>query len=294
MNVELVKFKNKTGLYLDGIYYNNSKSTAVIIHIHGSFGNFYSNSFINTMGKKYTDHNINFLSINLTQHDGLAEGIRSINNQNYWEYIGYSISDYNECVNDIYGAIQFAKSRGNQRIILQGHSLGCNRILLFLSKAIESYDIILLSPTNSKDLQQKWIAPESLDHQIERLINASDQNFINYKEHGVNTTSGYIDNSKDDAPYIPICNKALLSLITNDSLDIIQFVTQTMFSKSNIFFYFGGDDEYQTDPLSEYVSAFEASFANTEYLFIKGGTHNFSGYEDDVIDAIISWISKER
>ena len=43
MKGELVKFKNSEGLFLDGMYFASEDSKKVIIHIHGSFGNFYSN-----------------------------------------------------------------------------------------------------------------------------------------------------------------------------------------------------------------------------------------------------------
>ena len=76
MKGELVKFKNSEGLFLDGMYFACEDSKKVIIHIHGSFGNFYSNYFIKEMADVYVTAGFNFLTFNLTQHDGIAEAVR--------------------------------------------------------------------------------------------------------------------------------------------------------------------------------------------------------------------------
>lgn len=292
MITELVKFKNKTGLYLDGLYFSVPEADTVIVHVHGSFGNFYSNSFIKTMAESYTNNKINFLSFNLTQHDGVAEAVRAQHGVECWEYIGYSLSKYEECLYDISGAIAFVQSQGNNRIVLQGHSLGCNRILYYLSETHSKYDIILLSPTNSKKIQELWIAPESIEHQINRLKEDKDNHFINCREHGVHSANGVINDSIDNSPFIPISNLALLSLLENPSLDLINYVYLNDYHKINLFSYLGGADEYQTDSIQDYINVFNRSFSSFHYLYIDNGTHSFLHYENSVISEIIKWINK--
>ena len=217
---DLIKFKNGSGLVLDGIYFSSKKNKdSVIIHIHGSFSNFYANDFINIMADVYVNSGYNFLSINLTQHDGIAEAIREINGESTWEYVGYSLSSFDTCIDDINGAIAFAKKVGNKRIILQGHSLGCNRIIHFCNCIQNAYEIILLSPTDSKNLQEKWIYPESIESQIVRLEKMNNKQTILYREHGVNTKGQLVDNIFDNIPYIPISPKSLLNLMKNPSFN---------------------------------------------------------------------------
>ena len=60
MKGELVKFKNSEGLFLDGMYFASEDSKKVIIHIHGSFGNFYSNYFIKEMADVYVTKQLLF------------------------------------------------------------------------------------------------------------------------------------------------------------------------------------------------------------------------------------------
>lgn len=290
MITELVKFKNRSGLFLDGLYFYNPENYHVIIHVHGSFGNFYSNTFINIMAKTYNTKGINFLSFNLTQHDGIAEAVREQGNICGWEYVGYSISDYNSCIDDISGACDYVKNRNNNIIILQGHSLGCNRVLYYVKESGCDYPIVLLSPTNSLELQRRWIFPESIEHQISRLIDSGVGNNINYIEHGVNTLEKEMNCVQDDTPYIPISGNALVSMLKNPSMDIVHMLDYESPVANLAFVYFGNQDEYQTDKLERYKICFERYFSDTTYKIISDGNHSFLGHEEELSNSIAQWI----
>lgn len=291
MNTELVKFKNRAGLLLDGVYFNNPDNHCVVIHVHGSFGNFYSNGFIKIMAEVYNEKKINFLSFNLTQHDGLAEAIRETDGCYKWEYVGYSVSDYDTCIDDIEGACDFVRSRNNNVIILQGHSLGCNRILFYIHETRKSYPTVLLSPTNSLELQKRWIYPETIDHQISRLLMCKEQNNISNNEHGVRTEEMMIDHIQDPFSFIPISPKALVSLLSHPSMDIINMLDHDQSVCNIAYIYMGDCDEYQTDPLKKYIKCFKRYFSKVSFKVIKGGNHFFSGHEEELVRSIAIWIN---
>ena len=290
MKGELVKFKNSAGLFLDGLYFNTDNSKGVIIHIHGSFGNFYSNQFITVMAESYITAGFNFLTFNLTQHDGITEAVRETNGECTWEYVGYSISKYDSCIDDIKGAIEFAKEFGNKRIILQGHSLGCNRVIHFCNCISNTYEIVLLSPTDSKQLQENWIYPESFNEQLQRLRNMKNQNDILLYEHGVYTKDLKVDKLTDNIPYIPISAKSLLSLLVNPSFNIFASLKQYNDLQNVAFVYYGGEDEYQTRSIVEYQQLFSDCFKDVYFLVIDHGNHSFQGYEKYMCDNIILWL----
>src|SRR5438093_13111615 len=125
---ELVTLRSTKGLDIDGILYRSDSGKATIVHIHGSFGNFYQNRFVRLMARRYCEARMNFLSVNMAGHDGLVEGYR---HNLEFEYLGGAVADFGECVADIEGAVLFAR-QFSDRIILQGHSLGCDRVLHFL------------------------------------------------------------------------------------------------------------------------------------------------------------------
>ena len=291
MITELVKFKNSTGLFLDGLYFYRPDNNCVVVHVHGSFGNFYSNPFIKSMAQVYNAHRISFLSFNLTQHDGIAEAVREIHGLNRWEYVGYSLSDYDSCIDDIEGACNYVRNRENDIIILQGHSLGCNRVLYYINKTKMRYPTILLSPTNSYELQRRWIMPETIDHQISRLSSYVDQNNISFTEHGVKTPDMKIDNIQDTVPFIPISPKALVSLLKNPSMDIINMIDHNHSVLNEAFIYMGDVDEYQTDSLESYYESFNRYFSKVVFKVIKGGNHSFSDHEKELVESIADWIN---
>lgn len=292
MEVELVKFKNRSGLYLDGIYFNSPANHHVIIHVHGSFGNFYSNPFIKTMAQVYNSHGINFLSFNLTQHDGIAEAVRENNGVQTWEYIGYAISDYDTCVDDIAGAIDYVKIRHNDSIVLQGHSLGCNRVLYYLIQSKSTYPIVLLSPTNSLELQRRWVFPETIEQQIARLKMWNNNTNISYVEHGVNTSGREINKAEDTCPFIPISGQALLSMLENQSMDIVRMLITKEPVVNPAFIYLGESDEYQTDKKEKYIECFDHFFSKTTYKILANGNHSFHGYEEELAICISEWANK--
>lgn len=291
MITELVKFINRSGLYLDGLYFYSPNNRSCVIHVHGSFGNFYSNSFIKIMAEIYNARGINFLSFNLTQHDGIAEAVREQNLMCSWEYVGYSVSDYNSCIDDIHGALDFAQNQNNDIFILQGHSLGCNRVLYYIKESMCKYPVILLSPTNSLELQKRWIFPERIDQQISRLIADGLKTDISCIEHGVNASGKEINCIRDDVPYIPISGKALVSMLRNPSMDIVQMLNNEKPVTNLAFIYFGGQDEYQTDSLDIYRTCFERYFSHTVYKFIDNGNHSFLGFEEELSICIAEWIN---
>src|SRR2546426_6395954 len=137
---ELVTFKSSAGLHLDGILYRREENVTTIIHVHGSYGNFYQNHFIRLMAESYLASQINLLSFNLAGHDGFGEGYRNMED---FEYVGGAVNDFGECVSDIAGAVAFVNGFSD-RIILQGHSLGCDRILHYLVVRKSSLDFVLL------------------------------------------------------------------------------------------------------------------------------------------------------
>lgn len=285
---ELVTFENTAGLQLDGILYHNKSYRTTIVHIHGSFGNFYHNHFLRLMAKKYIEAGINFLSFNLSTHDGISEAVRCNENIEEWEYIGFSVMDFSTCIFDIAGAVKFANSFSD-RIILQGHSMGCDRVLFYLINKKLDYDFILLSPTDGYQLHNTWLGPETVEEQITRLkkSNSSDDDYelLPGKEYGIK--------QPDFAYEIPITRKALLSIIDGPPFKNIRIDSPADFRlRQNSIIYMGGNDSYQTWKPETIFKYFEDRIQYVQNIFIQNGDHNFSGFENYVIEKIVVWVKK--
>jgi hypothetical protein len=284
---ELITLQSTKGVALDGIMFRREENEITIIHIHGSFGNFYQNQFIRDMASIYQGAGINLLSINLAGHDGLAEGYKWGKN---FEYVGGAIADFNECLADIQGVVNFA-SRFSNRLILQGHSLGCDRVLHFLVSTEARYDFILLSPCDSYQLQVNWIAPETVEEQIRRLKAQapSDPMFdwLPSREYGVK--------GRGDWTYaIPVTCKALLSIMEGPAYRLMRIASPASFHlDQDCLIYIGGKDALQVWPDETMFSYFEERVKRVKRLFVPRGDHSLADCEQEVIRGIVQWVFSE-
>lgn len=281
---ELVTFRDAKAFHHDGILYQGDSNRCTIVHIHGSYGNFYQNEFLRVMAKTYANAAINFLSFNLTGHDAVTEGYR---NEWDFEYTGGAISTFDACVSDIQAAVDFV-TPFSDRIILQGHSLGCDRLLHYLLATKVRHDIILLSPCDSYQLQANWIAPETIDTQLERLKEGAQGrerfDWLPLSEYGIRQRDW-------DYP-IPITRQPLLALLESSVFRLLRFSQPAAFSiDQKALVYLGGDDSLQTvprDAMLNYISKRVRHLTAT--ALYPEGDHSLWGCEQEVSDEIVTWI----
>ena len=278
---ELVKFSSSNGFQLDGILYSVPRSSKTIVHVHGSLGNFYHNGFLKDMAACYQEAEWNFLSFNLSAHDGIAEGYRN----EVFQYVGGSILPFDTCIGDIQGAVDFVH-RFSNKVILQGHSLGCDRVLNYLVEKSLNYDCILLSPCDSRRLHQRFIHPETIDEQIVRItaLKESDEIvLLPSREYGIGET--------EDSYSIPVTRQVLLSILSGPIFKLLNINKQAeYFIDCNCFVYIGGMDPLQVAPHKKMFSFLENRISNLETFFCPTGDHDLSDCEDEVITAIVRWI----
>ncbi len=289
---ELVTFRNTTGLNLDGILYSNPLFKNTVIHIHGSFGNFYQNQFLRLMAKKYNNARINFLSFNLSTHDGIAEGFRykTQTNSEEFEYVGYSVMNFDTCIDDIWGAINFAK-QFSEHIVLQGHSLGCDRILHFLLETKAKFNFILIGPANSYELHSNWIYPKSVSDHIQELKNTEsklgDYEWLPINSYGIRQPPAEVYK-------IPITRPALLSIMEGPVFNIIRpDINPEYFIDQDCIIFIGGKDGYLTRNAEELFDFFEKRIKTVERIYIPTSNHYMDGCENEVIQKITDWLQWE-
>lgn len=280
-NSRLVSYFTSDGLKMKGYLATAEQGLATIIHIHGSCGNFYENEFLPYMAKNYTANGINFLTVNNRGHDCMAEAYRNGN----LVYIGGYHEIIEECVLDISGVVEFAKQIGSKKIILQGHSLGCLKVLIYLTQAEEIYDFILLSPSDSYQLQSDYVFPETLDNQVARIKESFKDNMdvlLPDKEFGIK--------EKDLCYYIPTTPRNFLSLFDSPKTRLLAYrMAPDYFINSNAIVYYGGSDRLQTETLDTVKTFFKNQTRESSILYREGGDHHFHGYEEDVTLQLASW-----
>jgi hypothetical protein len=283
---ELVTIKSERGFDLDGILYRDDSFRTTIVHIHGSFGNFYQSRFVRMMAGKYSKAGVNLLSVNMASHDGLAEGY-GINDA--FEYAGGAVADFNECTSDIEGAVKFV-NQFSDRVILQGHSLGCDRVLQFLISRNARYDFILLAPCDSYRLQANWLAPETVENQIQRLKTETpldpDFDWLPTREYG-------IKGGPDWTYPIPITRRAFLSIAEGPPYRLIKISEPADFYLvQRALIYIGGKDSLQVWSHEIMFKYLQERISEVEELYLPDGDHILTGCETEVSERIVTWVSK--
>lgn len=284
---ELVTVKSASGFELDGIVYRNDSFRTTVLHIHGSFGNFYQGRFIRLMASVYHEAGMNLLSINMASHDGLVEGY---GDRDEFRYAGGAVADFSECTTDIEGALTFA-NQFSDRVILQGHSLGCDRILQFLISHSANCDFILLAPCDSYQLQANWIAPETVEDQIQRLRAETPRDpqfdWLPTREYG-------IKEGKDWTYPIPITRRAFLSIAEGPPYRLIKIKDPATFHlDGRALVYIGGHDALQVWPHPVMFKYLRERVSYVEEVYLPEGDHMLAGCEMEVSKRIIEWVFKK-
>lgn len=127
MTVELLDFYAEDGTILNG-FITKCNSKKVVIATHGMSSNCFKNRET-IIAKKCVENNIDFFRYN-NRGSELVKYVRKIDNGKIKkELAGSTYEDVVEGYFDIVGAIKKVIELGYEEIYLQGHSLGCTKIV---------------------------------------------------------------------------------------------------------------------------------------------------------------------
>ena len=143
--MKIVKFKSTDNVILDGILYeSNMKTHDIIISVHGMSSNCFKDR--DCIISKYANENkIDYLCFNNRGSELVKYIKKETENGTLKEVAGTTYEDVLDGYNDIIGAILEAKKLGYKNIYLQGHSLGCTKIVYTYNKLKEENQTDILS-----------------------------------------------------------------------------------------------------------------------------------------------------
>lgn len=278
-NCNPISFCSSDGYIYNGLLFKADHSTITVIHVHGSCGNARSFHSILDLARIYQQNGISLLTFDLKGHDCIAEGNW---NTGKFEYVGGSIIDFNECVNDIKSAISFC-SDFSEIIILQGHSMGCERVLSYQIETKDFHNTILISPCNAHELQTRFIYPETVEDQIKR-ITYLDKNILLENEYGINNHS--------ESYTIPIYKDAYLSIATGHAFRLFDINNpEYFFIPQSCFCCIGCEDALQTSSPEEMFNILKPRF-NCFSASVFKCNHEFDNKGLELGEQIINWIEK--
>ena len=280
---ELMSVVNGAGILLDGIVFGPTNPRLAIVHVHGSLGNFYQQPFLRVFANCLAQHGIALLSFNLTAHDGLSEGYTP---DQEMQYIGGSLSRFETCLDDLDALLRFASSIC-PTVALQGHSLGCDRVLFYAQQRARGIPLILLSPCDSHHLQEIWLGSETISEQMVRLLQDSgkdeDIELVPAREYGLSGPEGWTYT-------IPVTRDVLLSIITGAPFQILRLDSAVEnVSNAPSFVYLGGQDGIRGSSLNAMTEHLRRLAPCAQIHIVEHGDHSLDGCEETVANLISEW-----
>jgi alpha-beta hydrolase superfamily lysophospholipase len=244
MKTELIHFHASDGLELHGLLFTPEKGTdEIVISVHGFGSNFYKSGKNHALANALTAAGKAFLTFS----NRGAELEREINDKLY----GAKYEKFAECVFDIIPAIDFAKSRGYERVILAGHSLGCNKVTEYAIKTGFSGPLILIAPVDMARERGVYGIVNPTLHTPD-----TDVDLFRYRDGKIN-------------PYVAGLKNPVLAVLAGEDACIVQ------------------KDKAEN---ADYLRRAFKSCPDFDAKIVPEADHSFHGHEDVLCKIVLSWL----
>jgi len=279
-----IRITTEDGLELHGLLFEPiRKTTNALIHTHGWVGNFYENKFIDYVAREAVSKNFAFLTFNNRGAGIINDFIKRGKSKVEYVRIGGSLEKFEDCLLDIKAAVDFLSKRGYKKIILQGHSLGCQKITFYKYKTKDKRvkGLILLAPVDDLSFTQKLLKNK-------------------YKK-SLRIAKEMVKNGKGDKPvpngmaFYPLLNaKMFLSVADPKSssgriFDYSGELTEIKNANCPVLAMFGSKDEYQSKP-GEKLKILKENIKECDTKLVENAGHGFVNFEENLPKLIGNWL----
>ena len=284
---DIVEITTPQKYLLNGLWFGPTKPKRAIIWIHGLTSSAFSKLSI---VEKLVDVDTAVLTFNNRGHDAVTRvSKRLANGESKSLMAGSAHEIFKDCVDDIQGAIDFAKQRGAKEIYLAGHSTGCQKSVYYAaSKKCDPRvkGVILLAPVSDYSSTLKMFGLAKLNRAVKearRLVKAGKpQELLSQKiwSDGIWSAQRFI------------------SLYTPDSAEEVFPYAQkekvpTTLKKVRvpILVFWADADEYADMPTKSVVDWFSKHTRALDVHAVSDADHGFKGQEEQVAGIIKKWLT---
>ena len=287
-----IEFLATDGIILDGLLYKSKERTnKVILAVHGMSSNCMKKRD-QVISEKANENNIDYFCFNNRGSELVRYTRRNIEGKKEKFIMGTSFEDVTEGYEDIVGAMIKLKELGYEEIYLQGHSLGCTKIVYSYNELKEEQDdlinmvkgVILLSLV---DIPQtlKFYLRENFNKYLEYAEEQEKQN----KTNELMPKESFIH---------PISVKTFLRYARdNKEIDFAGYGRDTKLEKLNnidvpLFMRWGNDNEMILQRAEELVDIVNNTLKNEnkDIDYIDGANHGYENREEELAEQIIKFI----
>lgn len=284
-------------LRLMGIHYPGSDTC--VLEVHGMSGNFIENYYAHVLGEKLAEtgfgflygHNRGYCHIN----DIPTQPVRPDDNGYTPTRLGAMYELFEDCPADISAWITKAKELGYKKIILLGHSMGCNKVIYYMHKSgpQEVAGIILASPPDMVGL----VELEKYQPNHTQLL----------KEAHLLVASGkprqLLSGDLWGGEYI-LSAQTYISLFEKngpaDNLPVNrnpETFEQLATIRQPILGIMGEHDDIEIRSLHddiELIKSKATSCKDFEIRFISSANHDYQNREDEFADTVVDWLRRVK
>jgi len=289
MQIEFVDVLTPKNYQLRGVWVINKKPKRVFIFIHGLTSDLFSGKTIFDLAQG----NGAVLSFNNRGY-GIVSKVKHLNPDHPKGYdsiiAGTAHEVFEDCVDDLEGAVQLCHDRGVKEVYLVGHSTGCQKSIFYLSKTKNKQKVsgaILLCPLSD----YAAISLSADKDQYERAL-AFSRNEVKEKRPSTllseeHWPSELIDAQRFLSLYTPESSEEIFTYSHDKEPEAFQSVEVPM------LVVLAGKDEYCDRPTEKLKAWFDRSNVSSKYnsVVIENALHNLKGSEEEVCKEIKDWIS---
>ena len=288
MKISFQRITTKDGLELHGLLFEPDKKTAnVLIHIHGWVGNFYENKFIDYIAKEAVSRGFAFLTFNNRGSGIINDLIKRKKSKIDYVRIGGSLEKFEDCIFDIKATVNFLSKKGYKKIILQGHSLGCQKATFYKYKKKDERvkSLILLAPVDDIDFTKK-----QLKNKYKKALKIANQ--MVKKGKGNDPVPKWME-------FYPLLSAKMFLNVADpksasgrifDYSGNFKEIKSIHCSKLAVF---GSNDEYQSNPNGK-LKILKENVKDCDIRLVQNAGHGFVGFEKKLSKLIGNWLKAQK
>ncbi len=276
--IDLLYEYTDDNLMLQGTYFDSNKKDICILFVHGQAQSILENEFAYKWGKYFSSNGISFLY-------GHNRGYDFINcmfdrNGNF-VYNGATFELFEDSLKDIQVWVNKIRKLGYKKIILLGHSFGCNKALYYLSKYQNDIDgVIFASAPDMVGITK--LEEANFDELYNESIDCSENKILSKLVCGTDYISAktFINQTTENTPIdnFPLeRNPETFEQLSKISIPILSFC---------------GSDEYPTYLKQELLKEKATSCNDYSFKIVENTNHFYVNKEDEVSEMIKQWVSE--
>lgn len=294
MNYPIINVTTKDKITLHGLLIENKKSNKIVINIHGSASNFYEEPFFENMAVTFPKKGFSWLSINNRGNSVLTHT---------WQKTGSAVEKFEDCLLDINAWVEFAINKNYKTIILQGHSLGTEKVVYYMNKGKYKNKIagvVLLGFSDSFGCAHKFMdkknCTKKLFTEARNLVEKNKgEQFLTtqwYSHAGIlpKSAESFINQFSNDSELskaFPFRLKKLdfYSKIKTPILAVIS--DNDKFTNADVV---EGGSEHVMMSIKESVELLNNSNSRTKAIIIPKTDHDFEGKEEELTNIVTDFL----